>query len=105
MAAFSHYYTMKAKQGGFGAVRFTDPPRNTSDVPRPLVSISLGTSLQFTLRFLQRVGETEVAPRIEAILAESARALSERLWGVKRQVCEKPSVRTIFQVADSKGQG
>src|SRR5437879_3694174 len=50
MAALSNYYTMEAKQGGFGAVRFTDPPRNTSDVPWPLVSISLVASLPFTLR-------------------------------------------------------
>ncbi len=72
--ALSNYYTMEAKQGGFGAVRFTDPPRNTSDVPWPLVSISLVASLHFTLRFLQRVGENEVSPRIETILVESARA-------------------------------
>ncbi len=73
MAAFSHYYTMEPKQGGFGVVRFIDPPRNTSDVPWPLISISLVACLHFALRFLQRVREKEVAPRIEAILVESAK--------------------------------
>lgn len=70
MAAFAHYYTMEPKQGGFGTVRFIDPPRSTSDVPWPLVSISLVACLHFALKLF---GEKEVAPRIEAILIESAK--------------------------------
>jgi hypothetical protein len=68
MAAFSHYYAMEAMPGGYGTVRFIDPPRQISTAPRHHVSISLVACLHFVLQLLQRVGEKQVAPQIEDIL-------------------------------------
>ncbi len=73
MAAFSHYYIIDPNEVGFAVVRFIDPPRNNSAVPWPLVSISLVACLHFALRFLQRVGEKEIASQIETIFVEFAK--------------------------------
>jgi hypothetical protein len=70
MAAFSHYYRIEDGEGGYGVVRFVDPRREVSRAPWPHVSISLVASLLFALRLLQRSGENEIAPQIEAILTK-----------------------------------
>jgi hypothetical protein len=68
MAAFSHYYVMEPLAGGYGIVRFTDPPRESLSAPWSHVSISLVACLHFSLHLLNRSGEKEVVQKIEAIL-------------------------------------
>jgi hypothetical protein len=70
MAAFSHYYRMEPDAAGIGKVVFIDPPRDTSAVPWPIVSISVVSSLHFVLRLLQRVGEKQIAQHLETILVK-----------------------------------
>ena len=67
MAAFSHYYGMSSGESGFTVVTFHEPKRETERVPFDHVSLAVTSSLQFTLKILGRIGETEVASQINAV--------------------------------------
>lgn len=68
MAAFSHYYTVNPGKSGFAEVAFRDAKREPERMPFSHVSIAVLSSLHFTVKLLEHIGETEVAPQVKAVL-------------------------------------
>ena len=68
MAAFSHYYTINPGKLGFAEVAFRDAKREPERMPFSHVSIAVLSSLHFTVKLLEHIGETEVAPQVKAVL-------------------------------------
>lgn len=68
MAAFSHYYTINPGKSGFAEVTFHDPKREAERVPFSHVSAAVVSSLHFVLKLLERIGETQIAPQVKAVL-------------------------------------
>ena len=68
MAAFSHYYTTNPGKSGFAVMTFHDPKREPERMPFSHVSIAVLSSMHFTAKLLEHIGETEVAPQVKAVL-------------------------------------
>src|SRR3990172_6559840 len=66
MAAFSHYWEPVDEWST--EMRFIEPPRDPSKLPRGNVSVSLIAAVQFTFELLRIAGETELASQIKSIL-------------------------------------
>ncbi len=67
MAAFSHYYTMEKQLSDFSQVRFHS--LRVDGPPVWHVSISVVSTLHFTLCLLEIVQETEVAGAVKTLLS------------------------------------
>jgi hypothetical protein len=67
MAAFSHYYTMSPEESGFWKTIFHDPERIQERAPFAHASGAVIASLQFVVKLLERIGETQVAAQIRSV--------------------------------------
>lgn len=70
MAAFSHYYKMKARDGRKVIVSFPGPSEDPGTAPLAEVSMSLGSILYFGTKLLDITSETDVRTKLAAALRD-----------------------------------